>query len=143
MEAGWQVGGRSDYVDQLIAALGHPELQTPRRVAWILGELATPRAVDPLLRVLATTEDPYLQAAAAEALGKIGEARAVSGLVQTLAHGFLPARLSAAVALGEIGGPLARTELVRASLDPNGIVRQAAAQALDRLGARRSRGPVR
>ena len=109
MESGWQVHEGADYVDQLIAALGHPELQTPRRAAWILGELATPRAVDPLLRVPATTDDPYLQATAAEALGKIGQARAVAGLAETLAHGFLPARVSAAEALGRIGGPPARS----------------------------------
>ena len=44
-----------DYVDQLIAALHHPELQTPRRATWILGELRTPRAVDSLLHVSGTT----------------------------------------------------------------------------------------
>jgi HEAT repeat protein len=68
-----------DYVDKLILSLGHPEQGTAIRAAWILGRLRTPRAVEPLRRVLELTQDVYIARAAAAALGSIGgsEAREV------------------------------------------------------------------
>ncbi|HPD16106.1 MAG TPA: HEAT repeat domain-containing protein [Planctomycetota bacterium] len=69
----------TDFVGKLILALHHPEQGTAIRAAWILGKLRTPRAVEPLRELLATTRDVYIATAAASALGRIGtpEARQV------------------------------------------------------------------
>jgi HEAT repeat protein len=76
-----------DYIDTLIAALRHPEPQTPIRVATILGNLRTPRAVVPLLDLLEGDADVYQKAAAIQALGKIGDRRAEPLLNQFLESG--------------------------------------------------------
>jgi HEAT repeat protein len=69
-----------DYVDRLIAALSHSEPSVPIRASWILGELQCERAVDALLDVLHGRADPYIKAAAVEALGKIGTPAALAVL---------------------------------------------------------------
>jgi predicted amidophosphoribosyltransferase len=58
-----------DYVEKLIAALHHPEKETPIRAAWLLGQLKDPRAVPPLIELVKETEDVYIARAAVQALG--------------------------------------------------------------------------
>jgi HEAT repeat protein len=60
-----------DYVEKLIAALHHPEKETPIRAAWLLGQLKDPRAVPPLIELVKETEDVYIARAAVQALGEI------------------------------------------------------------------------
>ena len=49
-----------DYTEKLIAALDHPEPETPIRAAWVLGRMGDQRAVAGLVRLLETTQDVYL-----------------------------------------------------------------------------------
>lgn len=123
----------SDYASKLISALDHPEPETPVRSAWILGELHETRAVGALLGLLEKSRDPYILAGAAEALGKIGDARATGVLAKALASSFLPVRLKAVEALGRLGGDEARRSIQSALADPNPSVRNVAAKTLQRL----------
>lgn len=74
-----------DYVEKLIAALEHPEKETPIRAAWLPGQLKDARAVPPLIDLVKKTDDVYIAREAVKALGKIGtpEARQFLG---TLVH---------------------------------------------------------
>ena len=120
-----------DYVDKLLQALRHPEPSTPVRAASILGQLGARRAVGPLLAVLRTSHDGFLLAAAARALGQIGDPAAVPGLVELLRHGPLPARLAAVEALRRLGGAEAETALRWAArADPARSVREAAGDSI-------------
>ncbi|MCS6816338.1 MAG: HEAT repeat domain-containing protein [Blastocatellia bacterium] len=64
------------YVEKLISALQHPEPQTVRRAAWILGRLKAREAVPALLGTGERTRDPYVIESVIEALGEIGDERA-------------------------------------------------------------------
>ena len=83
------------YATKLIRALRHPEPQTAVRAAWILGERRERSAVDELIRVLEATGDSFLAEAAAEALGKIGDEKALPALTRTSRHGTLRVRRAA------------------------------------------------
>jgi HEAT repeat protein len=73
-----------DYFEKLVLALHHPERQTPRRAAWILGQRRETRAVGALIELARRTDDVYIATAAVEALGKIGTPEALA-FVETLA----------------------------------------------------------
>jgi len=70
----------ADFVEKLIAALHHPEPTTPIRAAWILGQRREREAVEPLIQLARTCPDPFLVESAVEALGKIGDPRALGTL---------------------------------------------------------------
>jgi len=72
------------YVQKLIRALHHPEPETPIRAAYVLGELRATQAMDELTDILHSSPDPYIAAACAEALGKIGGASALAVLKTAL-----------------------------------------------------------
>jgi HEAT repeat protein len=76
-----------DYIGKLIAALSHPEPTTPLRAAWLLGKLRARSAVGALLDLLQGGADPYVKAAAVEALGQIGEASAEGVLAELAERG--------------------------------------------------------
>lgn len=69
-----------DYIDKLILALKHPEPSTPVRAAWLLGKIGEERAVDMLIECFRDSDDIYLLAAVANALGEIGGETAFSFL---------------------------------------------------------------
>lgn len=71
---------------------------------------------------------------AAEALGEIGDTRAVDPLIARLKHNDWGMRLSAAKALGKIGNALAVIPLVATLEDANKNVRRTVVEALDKLG---------
>lgn len=119
-----------DFVAKLISALRHPEPATPRRAAWILGELHEASGVEPLIKALEISKDPYLLESIVEALGKIGNARAIEPLAQLLGTSYLIVRLAAVRALASIGGRRAALALGMATMDVNNTVRQSAAEAL-------------
>lgn len=100
-----------DFVDRLIDATRHPEPTRAVIAAEILGRfLHEPRAVDVLLARLARKPDSMdVTTVVAEALGQIGDQRAVPALAELLQDGDrpLPARLAAAEALANLGGPQA------------------------------------
>lgn len=60
-----------DYIEKLIRALHHPEPSTPVRAAFLLGELRATPAIDALMKLAVESKDPYIQAAALEAIGKM------------------------------------------------------------------------
>jgi len=75
---------QESFVQKLIRALHHPEPETPIRAAYILGELRASQAKDELADILHSSPDPYIAAACAEALGKIGGASALATLQTAL-----------------------------------------------------------
>lgn len=123
-----------DFVDKLIAALGHPEPLTRRRAAWILGELHERRALGPLIASVESSTDLDLLEGAVEALGKIGDPRAVDALARVLSTSYLAVKLKAVEALGRIGGPKATMLLHSALNDPSASVRADAAKELRKMG---------
>ena len=127
---------QEDYATKLIAALDHPEPETPVRAAWILGELREARAVSSLMGLVERSSDPYILAAAVEALGKIGDREATGTLARALNSSFLLVRQKAAEALGRLGGEEAVKALEAALGDPNRSVWEAASRALERLDRR-------
>jgi len=90
--------GRS-YEEKLIIALRHPEPTVPIRAASILGELRSQAAVEPLIDVATSVDDPYIQEAAVEALGRIGDIRAISCLDRLSREGAVRVRAAAERAL--------------------------------------------
>jgi HEAT repeat protein len=90
-------------------------------------------AVEPLIRVLNDSNYWNVSRDAAEALGKIGDSRAVKPLIRALEDGSNDVRKSAAEALGKIGEP-AVEPLIKALNDTNEHVRVNAAEALGKIG---------
>lgn len=80
---------------------------------YSLGFLAEGSAVEPLLQILSDSKEPVaLRAHAAEALGNIGDPRAVPRLAEMLRCETSPSlHTSCRYALEEIGGPEARAAL--------------------------------
>jgi HEAT repeat protein len=86
-------------IEKLCSALSHPEPQTAVRAAWILGERREKRAVAELIRVLEASSDGFLAEAAAEALGKIADPRALESLNKAAEHGPVRVRIASRNAL--------------------------------------------
>src|SRR5579875_1420957 len=89
-------------LEKLCSALNHPEPETAVRAAWILGERRAKRAVPDLIRVVETTSDGFLAEAAAEALGKIADPRALECLNEAAEHGPVRVRIASRNALRRI-----------------------------------------
>ena len=88
--------------------------------------------LDLLIWVLLNYQDPAIRVAVADALGDLGDLRALEALSQALATDLFPGvRGAAAAALAALGDASASGPLARAlESDGNGIVRAAAAEAL-------------
>ena len=124
------------FVDRLLATLRHPEPTRAGLAIDLLAErLREPRAVEPLIELLATTHDVALLKQAAHGLGVLGNQRAIPALARLLANADAPfvARREAAFALGKIGGKEAESALSLALDDPRPSVAEAAWQAFTRL----------
>ncbi len=93
---------RANYVEKLIAALEHPEPTTPIRAAWILSERRERTAVEPLCRLVRDSADAFIVEAAVEALGKIGDRRALAVLESATQHPSPRVRQKAAQALAAV-----------------------------------------
>ena len=89
-------------LEKLCSALAHPEPETALRAAWILGERRERRAVPELIRVVETTSDGFLAEAAAEALGKIADPRALECLNKAAEDGPVRVRIASWNALRRI-----------------------------------------
>jgi len=90
------------YEEKLIVALRHPEPTVPIRAANILGEMGSLAAVEPLIDVATSVDDPYIQEAAVVALGRIGDIRAISCLDRLSREGAVRVRAAAMRALTNI-----------------------------------------
>ena len=134
----------------------------------MLGEIGDPRAVEPLIRLVSTGQllfvgDNLVEAlrnfgapaiqllikalgegnlAAAEALGEIGDKRAVEPLIKALGDDDPLVRDHAASALGEIGDKRAVEPLIKVLEDDVSDVRMWAAYALGEIGDKRAVGPL-
>ena len=97
---------------------------------WMANSIGDVLAVDPLVaRFEDEKEVQHVRKAAADALGKIGDAGAVEPLIAALTGGEGWQRKAAAEALGRIGDPRAVGPLI-GNLADYWDVRKAAAQAL-------------
>jgi HEAT repeat protein len=104
-------------IDRLIQCLDDSNTESKRLKAAIrLGELKSIHAVDPLELCLSSHEPPALRAAAADALGKIGDPSAARSLVTALQErGFV----EGIWALGSLGNPIAIRFLMGYFTDQN------------------------
>src|SRR5512136_1902756 len=85
----------------LIRALRHPDLGVQWEATAALGSLG-PEAIDELLREL-PSRHRAVKLGIIEALGEIGDARAMEPLVRELRDPSVEVRWETALALGEIG----------------------------------------
>jgi HEAT repeat protein len=152
--------GNTLAVDPLIVALKDEDIKVREAAAEALGEIRDSRAIDPLITLLKDKsihapkaksiklDDPNLSTwleedegisvrkAAAEALGKLGDSRAVEPLIVVLQNEddeFWQIRQWAAWALGEVGDARAVGPLISA-LNDNMNIRDTATVALLRIG---------
>lgn len=119
----------------LMEALRDPNSDNLRTwAASILGEIRSRAAVPNLIRALWDRAES-VRAAAARALGEIGDHRAVNALLEgTLRDPSALVRMEAAVALGKIGDEKSLEALQLALADPDPIVRLRAIEALEMIG---------
>ncbi|MGI6087380.1 MAG: HEAT repeat domain-containing protein [Kiritimatiellia bacterium] len=92
------------------------------------------RALGPLLEALVDMQDDALRAAAAGALGYIGDARAVMPLIEALKDHEIHVRLSAIKSLGLLGDNRAVAELAGIVNDQKAEIRLATVKALGEFG---------
>ena len=94
--------------------------------------------VKPLLTVLLEDDSQSMRAAAARALGEIGDDRAVGPLIACVNNIRVPeiVRMASAEALGMIGDATAMRPLRIALLDHDAEVRNTAKRALDQINVR-------
>ena len=119
----------SETIDALISRLREPE-DDVRPFLEALIQIGAP-AVDPLIAALADS-DFDLRVNAIEALGEIGDARAVEPLLQALKVDAIC--ISAAVALCRVGDERGLDPLTNALADRNVFVRVNAVEALGQIG---------
>lgn len=107
-------------VEQAIANLTHPDLSLRYYAAWWLGKFRVREsaAVDALMAALTDESDRTelggypLRRNAARALGKLGDRRAVPGLIECLSCPDFYVREAAAQSLGMLGDPVAISTLL-------------------------------
>jgi len=126
------------FTEKLINSLNHPERSTAYRVCYILGERRERVAVKPLIDLLNKTNDHFLMEEIVEALGKIGDERAVPFLIKMLNNRSFLVRGKSATVLGNFNGQENGQEevidaLKRAIRDHSQYVREAARASLDKL----------
>jgi len=98
-------------------------------------KLKAKKDIDGLVKTLQYQKDQgQIRRAAAEALGEIGDARAIEPLIAILKDGNSDIHKAGAEALGKIGDARAVKPLIAALKSNNGEVRQAAAEALGKIG---------
>jgi HEAT repeat protein len=107
-----------------------------------IAKLEAKRDVNGLIKALGYQKDWSVRRAAAEALGKIGDAGAVEPLVEALKDGDKNVRAAAVKALGEIGDPRAIEPLVAVWRASVGALPEAATVALGKIGDPRAVEPL-
>jgi len=94
------------YEEKLIGALRHREPTVPVRAAIVLGKLRHAAAVPALIEAAMSTKDPYLQEAVAQALGAIGDRKALPCLQHLRRKGAVRVRTAAELALTRVTGKI-------------------------------------
>ena len=89
--------------------------------------------VEPLIQAL-NDESEDVRLRAAEALGKIGDTRAVEPLIQALKDKRVSVQMNTAEALGKMGDERAVKPLIQALKDEYDSVRREAAETLGKMG---------
>ncbi|MEP7291292.1 MAG: HEAT repeat domain-containing protein, partial [Chloroflexota bacterium] len=135
--------GDAAIANQLSAALENPKLDESQRalVIRMLGRTATADRVEQLIDIL-LHGTPLIQGAAAEALGYIGDPRAVGPILLFLHDTSNELREIAVEALGRIGHTSAFDRVLSVLSDESEWVRRAAAEALGALGDHRAVEPL-
>ena len=113
--------------------LARPPRRNDYEIVGDLADLGT-NAAPPLIAAL---KDPSarVREAAAGALGRIGDPRAMVPLTEALSDEAREVRMSAARALGRLEQPAATAALAAAVADSDWVVRQEAVDSLGRLGS--------
>jgi HEAT repeat protein len=122
-------------IDVLLWAL-RADIHREADAAELLGPLADPRAVQPLVDLLRTSGRAQLHARrkAAVALGQIGDSTALEPLVEALQFDDTAVRCDAAAALAQLGDEDAVPHLRRGTKDFDPEVRAACREALKAMG---------
>jgi HEAT repeat protein len=111
---------------------GEPEAKCT--AAYYLGENGDAGCVPALIEAL-SDPDSHVRRVAAQALGKLGDERAVEPLAELVRDGTQPThvRCAAVSALGRLNGPKATPVLVRTAQEEQGWLRHSAELALARM----------
>jgi hypothetical protein len=120
----------------LITALFDEQHDVREAAAEILGRTRDPRAVEPLISILASSHGANAQRIrqkAAETLGALGDPRAFDPLVHALKDEVTDVRASAAIGLGQLGDRRAIEPLIARLTDEWPNVYYNAARALERI----------
>jgi HEAT repeat protein len=129
--------GTSSKRDAAIArCLDNLESPNPRlrsQAAEDLGKLNAQETVPELVEHLQEDVNTYVRSASAEALGRIGDARAIFPLMDALRDSCSFVRRAAAIALGQMQAKEAQGALLNALDDANFYVRRAAINAVGKL----------
>lgn len=126
-------------VEELVKSLKSEDHELQKQVTEQLVEIGSP-SVKPLLKSL-EDKDWKIRWYASEILGKIGDERAVAGLIETLGDGNSGVRSKSMVALVEIGEPSVDL-LTNALSNENWQIRSQAAEALGVIGLKKSVEPL-
>jgi len=128
-------------VEPLIGALKDRYTDVRKAAAEALGKIGAP-AVELLIAALKDKRmDRYVHEAAAEALGKSGDARAIEPLIAALKDEDTDVRRYATKSLGEIGIPAVEL-LIAALKDEDRVVRRGAVKTLGELKDARAVEPL-
>jgi HEAT repeat protein len=133
-------GGRRSLLETFEETIENTSESARRSVTFTLGKLGEP-AVLPLLETL-NDGNPPVRAAAASALGMIGDGRAVLPLSEMLGESDHGVRSNVVEALGEIGDARATLPLCKALTDDHKMVRRNACYALGVIGDDRAILPL-
>jgi len=144
---------RDKAVAALISALGDSSVKVREKSAEVLGSLPDPRSIEPLTQVrlgssyryaaasliklaaafpdavaeqalrALTSKDPHMRASAAMVLGRVGDRRAVTPLINALQDAADAVRMEAAEGLGKLGDPEAVDALMAAYAGAGGVAK--------------------
>ncbi len=130
-------------IEPLINRLSDSDLNIRSNAAQALEKLDTTKEqmVAGYVEAL-DSPDLFVRRDATEALGKLGNKRAIETLINKLSDSSSGVSSNAAEALGRLGNKRAVEPLIKALGDPDSYVRRDAAEALGRLGNKRAVEPL-
>ncbi len=124
-------------IDILLSLLDHSQTSVRRHEVDALGEIGASPTLSVICEVLSSDSSFEVRAAAAKALGKVGQRRAIPALEKALRDEFA-VRCAAVIALGGIGDPGVAAALLSMLRDVTPEVRYHAVTALGKLGAKQA-----